>query len=145
MRIAVAYNDDQVFQHFGHTSQFKIYDIDNGKIGSEQIVDTAGQGHGSLAVFLKNASADTLICGGIGGGAQRAIKAAGVELFAGIKGNADEAVKAYLSGTLQKHEGATCDHHHGEEHGHDCEGHHHDHECGIHGCGHHGEHESCLN
>ena len=143
MRVAVTFNNDQVFQHFGHTTNFKCYDIDEGKVLREQVVDTVGQGHGALAGFLKELSADVLICGGIGGGAQRAMKAAGVELYAGIQGNADDAVKAFLSGTLPKIGEATCDHHHGEEHHHDhC--HHHGDECGDHGCGYHEGQSSCL-
>ena len=141
MRIAVTYNNDQVFQHFGHTSFFKIYDIENGRISNEQIIDTMGREHGSLTGFLKEVSADTLICGGIGGGAQRAMEAAGVELYTGIKGNADEAVKAYLAGTLRKNGGPSCNHHDGEGHHHHEHNHDgkepYDHECGTHGCGHH--------
>ena len=141
MRIAVTYNNDQVFQHFGHTSFFKIYDIENGRISNQQIIDTMGREHGSLTGFLKEVSADTLICGGIGGGAQRAIEAAGVELYTGIEGNADEAVKAYLAGSLQKNGGPSCNHHHEEGHHHHEHCHDgkepHDHECGTHGCGHH--------
>lgn len=46
MRIAVTYESGMVFQHFGHTGQFKIYDVENGKITGEQVVDTAGNGGG---------------------------------------------------------------------------------------------------
>ena len=63
MRIAITYENGEVFQHFGHTEQFKLYDVENGKIVAEQIVPTNGSGHGALAGFLKAAQAlaeDTL-------------------------------------------------------------------------------------
>ncbi len=141
MKIAVTYEDGQVFQHFGHTEQFKLYDVEDGEIKGEQIVDTNGSGHGALAGFLGTVRADVLICGGIGMGAQMALEDAGIELCAGASGSADEAVKAYLRGELHN-TGANCDHHHGEDHAcgeHGCGGHGEDHACGEHGCGSQGE------
>ena len=68
MRIAVTYENGQIFQHFGHTEQFKLYDVEDGKVVSSQILDTNGTGHGALAELLRAGQVDTLICGGIGGG-----------------------------------------------------------------------------
>ena len=73
MKIAVTFDNGTVFQHFGHTEQFKIYETENGKIVSSRIISTDGQGHGALAAFLSANGVDTLICGGIGGGAQMAL------------------------------------------------------------------------
>ena len=126
MRIAVTYENGQVFQHFGHTEQFKIYDVADGKVVSAQVVDTMGSGHGALAGFLAAQQIDSLICGGIGGGAQMALTEAGIRLYAGIQGSADEAVAALLAGTLNYDPQANCDHH-GHEHGA---------VCGEHGCEH---------
>ena len=109
------------FQHFGHTEEFKIYDIEDGKILKSVIVDTQGQGHGALADFLSSAKVDALICGGIGGGAQQALKNAAIELYGGVRGMADDAVEALLDGKLVPIENPTCaghDHGHGE--GHSC-------------------------
>ncbi|MBE6996855.1 MAG: DUF134 domain-containing protein, partial [Ruminococcaceae bacterium] len=100
MRIAVTYENGAIFQHFGHTEQFKLYDVADGKIVSEQIVGTNGSGHGALAGFLKAAQADALICGGIGLGAQEALAEAGIKLYAGVTGSADAAAKALAEGTL---------------------------------------------
>lgn len=69
MKIAVTYENGQVFQHFGHTEEFKVYDTEDKKILSSQVVGTGGSGHEALAVFLKNLGVKVLICGGIGGGA----------------------------------------------------------------------------
>ena len=135
MRIAVTYEDGEVFQHFGHTQQFKFYDVENGTIQNEQIVDTQGSGHGALAGFLTGYGVNTLLCGGIGGGAQGALASAGIQLYGGISGDADEAVRAFLAGTLAYDPDVHCDHHeHG--HGHDCG----EHSCGSsgHDCGGHG-------
>ncbi len=127
MKIAVTYENGQIFQHFGKTEQFKLYDVSDGRIVSEQVVGTYGAGHGALAGFLKNAGADVLICGGIGGGAQTAMREAGITLYGGNTGSADDAVKAFLAGSLVQNGSPTCDHHgHGEGHS-----------CGTHKCGGH--------
>lgn len=127
MRIAVTYENGDIFQHFGHTEQFKLYDIKEGQIVNEQIVDTNGSGHGALAGFLQAAKADALICGGIGMGAQMALADAGIRLYAGVQGSADAAAKAYAEGNLEYDPDAHCDHH----------GHHHDADCGHDHCAEH--------
>ena len=129
MKIAVTYENGQVFQHFGHTEQFKIYTVEDGKVVSSEVVDTNGSGHGALAGFLDAYKVDTLICGGIGAGAKFALADMGIELFAGTSGDADAQVKAFLAGKLNYNPHTECNHH-----GHD---HHHDHDCGSHGCGSH--------
>ena len=129
MRIAVTYENGEIFQHFGHSEQFKLYDIEDGKIIGEQVVDTNGSGHGALAGFLQAAGVDALICGGIGMGAQIALSDAGIRLYAGVQGSADEAAKALAAGTLEYDPDAYCDHH-GHHHGGDCG---HDH-CAEHHC-----------
>ena len=133
MRIAVTYENGQIFQHFGHTAQFKIYDVANGEIVRAEVVDTNGSGHGALAGFLMQFGVDALICGGIGGGAQMALAEVGIRLFGGVSGDADAAVNALIAGNLGYNPDVHCDHH-DHEHG---EG---EHSCGSHGCGNHGCH-----
>ena len=128
MKIAVTYENGQIFQHFGHTSQFKVYEIQNNQIISSQVVDTAGSGHGALAGFLMEHGIDTLICGGIGGGAQNALAQVGIKLYGGVAGDADAAVQALLENNLQFNPNVHCSHH---DHQHGEEGH----TCGSHGCG----------
>ncbi|WP_298021365.1 DUF134 domain-containing protein [uncultured Dysosmobacter sp.] len=132
MKIAVTYENGNVYGHFGHTEQFKIYDIVDGTLADAQVVPTNGSGHGALAGFLTDHGVDCLICGGIGPGAQTALAEAGIKLYAGCSGDADQCVTDLLAGTLAYAEAATCDHHHGEE-GHTCG----DHGCGEHHCGNH--------
>lgn len=131
MKIAVTYENGLIFQHFGHTEQFKIYDIEDGKIINSEVIDTNGQGHGALAGVLGGAKVDALICGGIGMGAQMALAEAGIKLYGGVQGDADEAAQALAEGRLEYDPDAKCDHH-GNEEGHECG--HGDHECGHGNC-----------
>lgn len=128
MKIGVTYENGQIFQHFGHTEQFKIYDVQDGKVVSAEVVDTNGSGHGALAGFLQEYQVEVLICGGIGGGAQNALAAAGIRLYGGVSGDADAAVEALLKNELAYNPNVMCSHH-GE--------HHHEGTCGSHGCGGH--------
>ena len=131
MKLAVTYETGtkEVFQHFGHTEAFKIYEVEDGAIQSEKVVGTDGAGHGALAGFLKDQGVTALICGGIGGGARAALAEAHIMLYPGVSGNADQNVAAYLQGTLAYDPDTMCSHH-GE---HD----------GEHHCGHHGEEHHC--
>lgn len=133
MKIAATYENGQIFQHFGHTEKFKVYDVQDGKIVSAEVVDTNGSGHGALASVLKDLGVDTLICGGIGGGAQMALAEAGIKLYGGVSGDADTAVNELIAGSLNFNPDVKCNHH-GEEH------HHHEGGCGSHGCGSHSCH-----
>ena len=132
MKIAVTYENGQIFQHFGHTEQFKVYEIENNTVVKSFVVDTNGQGHGALAGFLSLNNIEVLICGGIGGGAQMALAQAGIKLYGGVSGDADAAVEAFLKGELDYNPNVMCNHH-GHDHG---EGH----NCGNHGCGSHSCH-----
>ena len=123
MRIAVTYEDGFIFQHFGHTAQFKIYDAQDGRVTASEVIDTNGSGHGALAALLSSLQVDALICGGIGVGAQMALMTSGIRLFGGVSGDADEAVEALLAGVLDWDPDARCNHH-GTSH-----------VCGDHGCG----------
>ena len=131
MKIAVPYENGQIFQHFGHTERFKVYTAENGRITGSEIMESNGSGHGALAGLLAARQIDVLICGGIGGGAQAALAAAGIRLFGGVKGDADTAAERFVRGALDYDPNVKCDHH---EHAHGGEGH----ACGEHGCGSHG-------
>ena len=129
MRIAVPYENGNIFQHFGRSEAFKFYDVADGAVTAAAVVSTNGSGHGALAGFLVANHADVVICGGIGGGAQSALTEAGIRFYGG---QADEAVQALLSGQLAFNPDVMCSHH--EEH------HSGEHHCGEHGCGEHSCH-----
>ena len=128
MKVAVTYDNEEVFQHFGHTELFKVYEISDNKIVDKYVAEVVGAGHEALAMVLKNSDIDVLICGGIGMGAQIALNEVGIKFYGGVVGNCDMAVEALLNGTLEYNPDVKCNHHE-----------HHENECGNHegGCGHH--------
>ena len=125
MKIAVTCENHQVFQHFGHTPGFAVFEVENNAIVSEKLLSSGDSGHGALANVLAFAQVDLLICGGIGGGAINALANAGIEVIGGASGDVKAVVEAYLAGTLTVRENFHCNHHHHGE-GHDC---------GSHSCG----------
>ena len=131
MKLAITYDNGQVFQHFGKTQQFKIYDIQEGKVGPSLVTGTGGQGHGALAGLLRALGIRVLICGGIGPGAQEALKSLDITVIPGITGDADQAVQDFVDGKLVPNTEALCNHHH-DGPAHSCG----DHGCGQHTCGH---------
>lgn len=140
MKIAVTYENGNVFQHFGHTEAFKIYTVEDKEIISSEVVETAGSGHGALAGFLTAHQVDVLICGGIGGGAKMALAQVGIQLMGGVTGSTDDAVAAYLAGKLIFNPNVVCSHHgdhHGHGESHSCGSHGHGHTCGGGSCGNH--------
>lgn len=150
MKIAVTYNNGEIFQHFGRTEHFKVYEVEDNKVLSSEVISSNGAGHGALAGVLSDADVKVLICGGIGGGAINALTEAGIEVCSGASGDTDKAVEDYLNGKLID-AGQTCDHH-GEGHtcgdqeeGHDCGDHAEGHSCGCgsHSSADHGEGCGC--
>ena len=132
MKIAVTYENGQVFGHFGHCRQFLLAEAENGTVLSSRVVPVAGSGHSALAGFLRELGADKLICGGIGAGARTALAQAGIELYPGVSGDALDAARRLAAGTLVFDPDTLCDHHHEESHacgshcqedGHTCGGH----------------------
>ena len=133
MKIAVTYDNGNIFQHFGKTENFKVYEVEDNQVVSSEVIGSNGTGHGALAGLLSEQGVDVLICGGIGGGAQVALAEAGIKLYSGVSGEADAAVHALLAGSLGYNPNVRCNHH---DHEHGESGH----SCGEHGCGHHGCH-----
>ncbi len=133
MKIAVTYDQGMVFPHFGHTEQFKIYEIKANEVVSTEIVNTNGTGHCALASFLTELGVEVLICGGIGMGAINNLMKAGIEIFPGVMGEADMVVEDFIAGILEYDPNTRCNHH----------DHEHDHNCGEHDCGSHNHHEDC--
>ena len=134
MKIAVTYDNGNIFQHFGKTENFKVYEVEDNQVVSSEVIGSNGTGHGALAGLLSEQGVDVLICGGIGGGAQTALAASGIRLYGGCSGDADEAVSRLLDGTLGYDPNVHCNHHdqaHGDD-AHSCS-----HAEGSHSCGHH--------
>lgn len=125
MKIAVTCENNMVFQHFGHTPGFAVFEVENGKIVSENLLSSGDSGHGALATLLAGEKIDLLICGGIGGGAINALANAGIKVIGGAEGDVRGVVLAYINGVLQLRPDFHCNHHHHDE----------GHTCGSHGCG----------
>lgn len=125
MIVAVTYEDGQVFQHFGRTEQFKLYEIADGAVVSSKVIGNDGLSHGGLVNVLIANKVEAFICGGIGGGARNMIESTGIRLYPGASGDADACVEALISGRLDYDPDTSCNHH--------------DHDHGDHGCtcGHH--------
>lgn len=133
MRVAVTYENNQVFQHFGRTQQFKVYDIlENGTYESF-ILDSNGAGHGALADVLLRNKVDMLICGGIGNGAVNALARCNIRVLAGASGDCDTIINLLIKNELDLNGTSNCNHHHHEEN-HECH-------CGGHGHNHDENHE----
>ena len=115
MKIAATYENGEIFQHFGKTAEFKVYEVQDGKVVSSEVRSTNGKGHGELIGVLRELGADALICGGIGGGAKDGLSSTGMKVYAGNTGSADAAVERLLAGDLAETMEANCHHHDGEE------------------------------
>lgn len=133
MILAIPYDDGQIFQHFGHTEYFRLYEIREGYVVNAETVPTNCSGHGALPQFLLAHKVDAVICGGMGSGMVNALRSALITVFPGASGDCDEAVVKFLSGTLRPSYAASCNHHSSE------------HSCGTgeHNCG--GGCSSCGN
>jgi predicted Fe-Mo cluster-binding NifX family protein len=118
MKIAIPYANGQIFQHFGHTDSFKIYDVANGRVQNSAVVFSEEGGHSALSSLLAKNKVEILICGGIGGGAINALKSLGIKVFGGVQGSADDAAEAYVKGVLNYDPDIKCAHHE-EHHGDD--------------------------
>ena len=130
MIIAVTSANGEVFQHFGHTPEFTIYETKGDELLGPRVIPTGEKGHGALADILDALGVEVLICGGIGGGAQMALDEIGVQVVGGASGRVADVVAAYLKGELEVNPDFRC-HHHDHDSGHKCG----EHGCGEHRCG----------
>ena len=116
MKIAVTYLNGDVFQHFGKTENFKIYEIENNKIIKSYVISNNGITHCALINYLKELNVDTLICGGLGYGAISKLNELNIKLYAGVTGSSDKAVDDLLENKLEFDNSHTCE----EENLHSC-------------------------
>ena len=111
--IAITYDKEtnSVFQHFGRTEYFYLFDLNSNE---EKVVDNGGFSHHDLAPYLKSLGVDTLICGGIGSHGVEAIASAGLNLIAGAFGDVKDVIKSYKDGLLVNNPNAmhSCSHDH---------------------------------
>ena len=108
MIVATTYENGEVFQHFGHTEHFKIYDVEGGRIVACKVIATNGVGHAELANFLKLRGVDVLICGGLGNCARDALGKARIRIYGGVQGECDKVVQEFVDGRLEYDPSAHC-------------------------------------
>lgn len=118
-KLAVSYDNDKVFEHFGHSRQFKIYTFTGSEITNTEVMNTNAQGHNAVVDFLINNGIEAVICGNIGAEAKKALSDAGIYIFAGVSGDCDKAAKDWFDGTLNYNPDITCTNH---ENGQGCQG-----------------------
>ena len=119
MKIAVTYEEGNIYTHFGHCENFKMYVVEENEIKSSELVKPTKGGHGALAGFLKDNGVDALICGGIGQGARDALSESQIKFYPGASGNADKSVQALIDGNLEYNPKTVCAHHNHDD-GHTC-------------------------
>lgn len=100
MKIAVNYENGEIFQHFGQTKTFKVYTVSNGTITGTELVPGAPEGHHALGHQLAAMQVDVVICGRLGIPMLNLLQGAGIKVCGNVTGSADEAVQKYLDGTL---------------------------------------------
>lgn len=121
MKIAITCENGQVFQHFGHTPGFALFNIEDGKATSLGMLSSGETGHGALAGLLADGQIDLLICGGIGGGAINALAEAGIQVIGGASGDVNQVASAFAADILEVNPDFRC-HHHDNEPNHHCHG-----------------------
>ena len=111
MKIAIPYGEKgRINQHFGHTTTFRIYNIENDQVESISMLDTNGVSHCALTGFLKENNVDVLICGGIGPGAINGLNKFEIKVVPGVNDDCDIAVAKFLANKLQFSLEANCEH-----------------------------------
>lgn len=115
IKIAVASENEKVTEHFGYCTNFNIFEIESDKIVKQYSVGNPGHKPGFLPNYLNQLGINTIISGGMGGGAITIFNEKNICVVIGASGNAKEAVESYLAGTL-KSTGSVCHEHqhHGE-------------------------------
>ncbi len=110
MKIAIACEGANVTQHFGHCSNFMVYEAENGKITGETSVPNPGHKPGFLPNYLADRGVNVIISGGMGGGAVDIFNERNVEVVVGAAGDAKTAAQDYLRGALVT-TGSVCHEH----------------------------------
>ena len=110
MKIAVACDGNRVSAHFGHCQGFEVFTVENGKVTEHNFNQNPGHKPGFLPNYLNDLGVNTIITGGIGGGAIDIFNEKQIEVVSGTSGEAATVVEKYLKGEL-KSTGSVCHDH----------------------------------
>jgi predicted Fe-Mo cluster-binding NifX family protein len=100
MNIAIVMEGNQVAPHFGHCEKVMLVEIDNGEVGSREVLDSPEHDCGALPRLFAQKDVEFVIAGGLGGGALANLSRAGIKVIAGVQGTAEDALGSFLAGTL---------------------------------------------
>lgn len=111
IRIAVSYDKGEIFEHFGHTELFAIYEFDEHDLNSstKRLIDSSALvGHQAMADLLKSEKIDAVICGQMGDEARSLLLSYGIIPVPGYCGDADTAAELLVTGQLPSGDGGAC-------------------------------------
>ena len=111
IRIAVSYKDGEIFEHFGHSEFFAIYEFDEHDLerSTKRLVDTSAMhGHKDMADLMKREKIDAVICGQMGDEARSLLLSYGIIPVPGYCGDADTAAELLVTGQLPASDGGGC-------------------------------------
>jgi len=93
----------QVFEHFGSSPFFTIYDTESGDV---DIVNNANQehSHGMCQPMsqLKGKDIDAVVCGGMGMRAIQKLNEGGIKAYRAIPGTVENIAEQYVKGGLEE-------------------------------------------
>lgn len=111
MRIAVAYKDGEIFEHFGHCEMFAIYEYEEANVEkcTKRLVPCGDRhGHADMVELMRREGVDAVICGNMGSEAKSQLLSFGIVPVAGYCGSADQAADLLICGELPIVEGGSC-------------------------------------
>ena len=102
MKIAVAYQNGEIFGHFGHCPQFAVYEYGEYVTDcTKTLVDTSMiSGHHAMAAKMRELGVDAVIAGNMGGQGKAELLSLGIVPIIGFSGDADTASDLLVTGQL---------------------------------------------
>ena len=103
MKIAVAYNNGQIGEHFGHAECFAVYDYEDTNVDScvKKLIDCSNlHGHQEMADLMRENEVDAVIVAQMGDEARSLLLSYGIVPVLGYVGGADMAADMLVSGLL---------------------------------------------
>lgn len=111
MKVAVAYNEGQIFEHFGHCETFAVYDYAEADVNqcTKRLLDCSDRhGHAAMAELMQEQGIDFVLCGNMGGEAKSLLLSYGIIPVVGYCGDADTAADMLITGQLSVVDGGSC-------------------------------------
>ncbi len=108
MKVAIAYENGEIYPHFGHCNTFALYNY-YGETTAEcekvLLDSSACQGHSAMAELMRRNGVDAVMAGNMGSEARAALLSMGIVPVVGYSGHADTAADLLVTGQLPPLEG----------------------------------------